>query len=354
MRIESQELQFNDHKQISRPLSPLQAEYLVQLRRLRRIDQLIEFYMSQGSLVHFQALDELVRELIDARVIQMIDGSATPAESRYRTNAPQSAANLAECPFFRNLPGPAVETLWRSRGSRTLKKGEVLFEEGEISRDLYLVTQGQLGLYRKSSQGGQIRINELSPGAVFGEGGFLLGQPRAGTVKAVLDSEVLVFSVPNLNIQTELETEKVRAVQPRLWALNALLKSETLRLLPAESLDQLVFSGEILQLKEGAKVFKEGEPGQDLYVVINGSVVISQGAKTINIMKAGDSFGEIALFFSGERRTASAHCQSDASLLVIRRNSFYQLLKSNLALAREMEKIALERLARDRSRQGGS
>jgi CRP-like cAMP-binding protein len=70
-------------------------------------------------------------------------------------------------------------------------------------------------------------------------------------------------------------------------------------------------------------------------------------------MKPGDSFGEIALFFSGEKRTATVVCQSDCTLLEIKRNMFYSLLQRNIALGAEMENVALSRISKDKARQLG-
>lgn len=361
MSIETQVLQFDPFAKPRGTLSALQIEYFTLLRRLKRIDLLVEHYMQKGLLVHFRALSELLRELSQSKVITNPElknyftdhASLPPAEQAYQTKAPSNAEELAKCPFFKSLPAQVLALLWNRKKLVALKSGQTLFQEGEESRDLYLTAKGWLGLYRKTDSGGVTRINDFREGAVFGEGGFLLGQPRAGTVRALVDSEVLTFSIPEMDFNEHLNVDRVKSIQPRLWALNSVLKSETLRLLPAESIDQLVFSGELRQFKEGENLFREGDTGKSLFIVINGSAVVSQGGKSINVMKPGDSFGEIALFFSGEKRTATVHCQSDCTLLEIKRNMFYSLLQRNIALGAEMEGVALSRISKDKARQLG-
>lgn len=361
MGIESAPLLIDSRKTPPRALSDLEKKYLASLTTLGRIDRVIEESMKQGVLVHFGGLYTLVRDLALAGVItspevrEHFDPRQDPKtkqapSDKYRLKAPSSVQDLSAMPFFRNLPSTAVERLWAGAKKVGVAAGKNLFEEGDSSREMYLLIAGNMGLYRRAPEGGQIRINEFIPGAVFGEGAFLTGNPRAGTVKAMQESELLAFTLPSDDFAAHLDTAKVKNMQPRMWALNAVMRSDSLRLLPAESIDQLIFSGRTVDFKENATIFKEDGMGRSFFVVINGSVSITQKGKTINVMKPGSCFGEIALFFSKEKRTASAIAQTAVSLLEIDRETFYKLLINNLALAREVERGALERLQNDRKR----
>ncbi len=361
MGIESAPLLIDSRKIPPRALSELEKKYFASLSNLGRIDRVIEESMKQGVLVHFGGLYNLVRDLALAGVItspevrEHFDPRTDPktkqaATDKYRLKAPGSVQDLAAMPFFRNLPPEAIERLWAGAKRVTITNGKNLFEEGATSREMYLLVAGHMGLYRRAPEGGQIRINEFIPGAVFGEGAFLTGNPRTGTVKAMQDSELLAFTLPSEDFAAHLDTAKVKNMQPRMWALNAVLRSESLRLLPAESIDQLIFSGRTIDFKENATIFKEDSIGRSFFVIINGSVAITQKGRTINVMKPGSCFGEIALFFSKEKRTASVIAQTAVSLLEIDRDTFYKLLVNNLALAREVERGALERLQNDRKR----
>lgn len=361
MGIESAPLQIDARKTLPRALNDLEKKYLSALTTNGRIDKMIEESMSRGILVHFGGLYALVRDLAFSGVITNAEVRAhfdpqsalrakTGVPDKYRLKAPATSVELAGMPFFRNLPPVATERLWSTAQKVTVPTGKTLFEEGDTSREMYLLISGQMALYRKAPEGGQIRINEFIPGAVFGEGAFLTGSPRAGSVKATTDAELFAFSLPSEDFAAHLDAAKVRNMQPRMWALNAVMRSDSLRLLPAESIDQLIFSGRTIDFKEGATIFKEEALGRSFFVVINGAVSISQKGKVINVMKAGSCFGEIALFFSKEKRTAAAIAQTAVSLLEIDRETFYKLLVNNLALAREVERTALERLQNDRKR----
>ncbi len=73
---------------------------------------------------------------------------------------------------------------------RVFGPGTVLFEEGDASRDLYVLLSGAVSVTRAGWEVAEI----AEPGAYFGEMSSLLGEPRSATVTAL--SEVRVLVVP--------------------------------------------------------------------------------------------------------------------------------------------------------------
>ena len=77
-----------------------------------------------------------------------------------------------------------------------LKAGALLFREGDLSRDIYLVREGKLAV----SQGQgvqQVDLALLGPNSVVGEMSLIDGLPRSATVRAVQESQLLVIA-PNM------------------------------------------------------------------------------------------------------------------------------------------------------------
>src|SRR3989304_3605977 len=71
--------------------------------------------------------------------------------------------------------------------------------------------------------------------------------------------------------------------------------------------------------KFGQTVFKEGEPGNRLYIVAEGEVRISRivpgsGEEALTVLKAGACFGEMAVFDRSERST-DAIANKDCTLI---------------------------------------
>lgn len=72
----------------------------------------------------------------------------------------------------------------------TLREGEVLLRQGEVSDAFYVVSRGQLEVLRTDG-GSEQRLAMLGPGAMVGEIGLVDDQPRNATVRATSAAEVV-------------------------------------------------------------------------------------------------------------------------------------------------------------------
>lgn len=93
-------------------------------------------------------------------------------------------------------------------------------------------------------------------------------------------------------------------------------------------------------------VMLEGEPGDTFYVIVEGTVRIEHGDRTIRSMTAGGFFGEIALI-DQRPRTATVECVTDVRALEIRRHEFERLLETLPAVHRRV-RAAVDRRVRSR------
>ena len=94
----------------------------------------------------------------------------------------------------------------------------------------------------------------------------------------------------------------------------------------------------------GSAVFSAGEPSEALYVVLSGSVRISEAEIEVARIGPGDFFGELSLL-SDSTHGRSATVEEDAELLVVPKDSFKELLTSEPELEAEFRRKAEERLA---------
>ncbi len=77
--------------------------------------------------------------------------------------------------------------------------------------------------------------------------------------------------------------------------------------------------------RAGDVLMVEGEDGDAFFVIMDGTIRIVRGDRTIRSMTAGGFLGEIALV-ERRPRTATATCVTDARLLEIRRHEFERLM----------------------------
>ena len=97
------------------------------------------------------------------------------------------------------------------------------------------------------------------------------------------------------------------------------------------------------EVPHGTTLFKQGDIGHYLYVVVRGRVAIIKEAKTIAERGPKQCFGEMAILDEGPR-SATAVTQEDTELLRISGESFSELLDQHTELARGIIRVLLSYL----------
>ena len=105
--------------------------------------------------------------------------------------------------------------------------------------------------------------------------------------------------------------------------------------------------------KAGAPVIKEGDPGQEMFVVESGSVEVFRGSgrkeRRLSLLEAGDFFGEMALL-DNQPRSASVRAATDCQLLVIDATTLDQMLRQHAEVAVRMLRNLTGRLRAEAAR----
>ena len=97
---------------------------------------------------------------------------------------------LRQAPLFSGLDDDVATALETSMSSSSLRRGEILFSEGDDGDQLYVVTEGKIKLGRTSPDGRENLLAILGPGQMFGELSFFDPGPRSATATAVTDVEL--------------------------------------------------------------------------------------------------------------------------------------------------------------------
>ena len=101
-------------------------------------------------------------------------------------------------------------------------------------------------------------------------------------------------------------------------------------------------------LRRGSRIFRQGDPGDALFVVDEGSVKISTIASDgreviLAVIGPGELFGELSLFDRG-LRSADATALEDARLLALSLETFRPYLMSHPAVAIELLSVLASRI----------
>jgi CRP/FNR family transcriptional regulator, cyclic AMP receptor protein len=110
---------------------------------------------------------------------------------------------LAGVPVFRGVSPTDLEALVGRLRERPLKKGQLLFREGEAGHEMFVVRRGTLIVSKTVS--GQVEqvLARMGPGEFFGEMSLFDGAPRSASVQAETDALLLVLDHQNLQRFTD-------------------------------------------------------------------------------------------------------------------------------------------------------
>ena len=132
--------------------------------------------------------------------------------------------------------------------------------------------------------------------------------------------------------------------------IKLLAKSDLMRHLPAEQIEQILPRICELQLKAGDILFRAGDVGDALYIVAHGKVEVLTEPATegkiatgpIAVLGEGHAFGEMSLL-SGGPRTATIRATENSDLLRIGKQDFEELIAADDELADAVKRISHQR-----------
>ncbi len=216
----------------------------------------------------------------------------------------------------------------------SFRPGAEIVREGEAGDAVYAVVAGRL----RVSQSGTLVSSPRAP-VVVGEMAVLAGEPRNATVTALtparayrIDAEAiraLVASVPAFG--TELASfARVRAGN------NFLRRSSPFADLPAPAIEALAAKLEPVAFASGELILKEGEAGDDAYLLREGEVEVTHGGRALATLGAGAFVGEISAL-TGAARTATVCARGAVSAFRVRGDDVRSVVKKHQDLVARLE-----------------
>jgi CRP-like cAMP-binding protein len=83
-----------------------------------------------------------------------------------------------------------------------------------------------------------------------------------------------------------------------------------------EQLADIARLAERLDVQAGEVILREGRRGRELFIILEGRATVTRAGRVVNILGAGDHFGELAAI-EDQPRTATVTATTDLKVLII-------------------------------------
>jgi len=169
------------------------------------------------------------------------------------------------------------------------------------------------------------------------------------------------ISYPQRNVNLQLVNEETRK-QTRAADINRrrsiLAGVDLFREVPQQTRDDLAERMKKLTFADGEVIIRQGDPGDSLYVIRNGEVVVQVevGGQTreVAVLRDGAFFGEMSLM-TGEARKATCMARGDATVYLLDKAGFQEILQQNEQIIEGIStKLTQRQLALEAQREGAA
>jgi CRP-like cAMP-binding protein len=113
-------------------------------------------------------------------------------------------AFLREVRLFKDIETPELTALGLSLRERSLRRGQVLFHEGEMGEEMFVVVRGSIVISKPVKERVEQVLARMGPGDFFGEMSLFDRSPRSATVQADSDVALLALDREALSRLTDL------------------------------------------------------------------------------------------------------------------------------------------------------
>ncbi len=251
--------------------------------------------------------------------------------------------------LFADLSAENIRGVVDKSKRQQFSPGTVVCREGEYGDTFFAILEGSVEVTINTAGYDSLPLANLGEGDIFGEMAALSGYPRNATVAA--KDELYLLEIPSEVLKELMKiSAKFREIIEEKYTERAvrtyLRKVPLFSNLTDSMLEQLERKVKLKSNNQGDVIFKEGDPGDSLYVIRNGFVKITKqrGDKDqiIAYLAQGSYFGEMALL-EDEKRSATVSAFTKVEIIQVVKEDFNTLLETDPKLAEELKDIIMER-----------
>jgi CRP/FNR family transcriptional regulator, cyclic AMP receptor protein len=134
---------------------------------------------------------------------------------------------LRSVPLFEGLDQGDLDELAGRLVHRHFKAGQIVFNQGDVGNEMYVVAQGNLNIHLPGEESRRISLKDIARGEYFGELAIFDQNPRSASVLATTDATLLELGretlAAYLDRRPRAAISMLKTVAQRLREANALL-----------------------------------------------------------------------------------------------------------------------------------
>ncbi|PYS72448.1 MAG: hypothetical protein DMF69_07565 [Acidobacteria bacterium] len=212
--------------------------------------------------------------------------------------------------------------------------GEDVVRAGEEAEAFFIVYSGRARVIAIDKTDLETTVGTLTRGDSFGEQGLLTRSHRNYTIRASTDLAALRLAKTDFDDLVERHS-KVREYFDKyiseISIRNFLKLSTALAPLSPLEIRNLLGSLELIEYEPNTAIIREGDAGDAFFILRSGEVQVikeSSGGQVLNHLKAGDSFGELALL-TGQPRATSIITSEPSSVFRLSKREFDRIIAAS-------------------------
>lgn len=319
---------------------------------IQTYQKVAEAYAQDGFLLQAISVNKMILRM-DPTSKHVSDRLVQLYAEKSRENEP--LRSFPHLPLFSELNEQELQSLLPHIRSKSFLKGSFICQEGEGGNSLYVLSRGEVAVFKQTPEGKEGFIRNLKEGDFFGEFGFFTDRKRHASVKAVTECEVLEIPQDALNgmIKTHPHLSQVlqnffkQRVLDLFFACSPLFSSLT-----AAERDEIFKRFHPHQVSENTLLFKGGDPPRSLYMIKRGEVEIfiqdrRERKTTLATLRSGNFFGEIGVVMN-KPRMAFAKATQPSELLELTKEEMEACLLKFPKLQPILKEVSSKRLAQMR------
>ena len=263
---------------------------------------------------------------------------------------------IANTPLFAELNDAQRDLIACRMTTEMRRAGEMVFVQGHPAGALYLVKSGRVWLINDQ----EAVLANLGPGSMLGEADVLAGRSYTLTAESATNVELYALSALDLAGLVAQDPPLGRllkaaaGVSDDQFAERHLRKLALLHGLTREQIGEVAGHLRPEQFAAGQTIYRRGEPGDALYLIETGQVVVQahvagRPGQPLATLGPGEFFGETSLL-TGEAHATDVVAQTDVAAWSLSRMDFETLILRFPSLALNLSRLIGQRLRESNER----